>query len=134
MNSVNIIGRATSNAILRHTSNGKPVTEFAIAHDDPYNRDPQTGKYRAYFFRCVVWGTKAEIAAQHITQGRRIGVTGRLTQEEYTPKGKEETRQSTRIVVDAFDLLELPRGHIAAENQSSRPPTTTPDQEEQIPF
>ena len=56
----------------------------------------------------MVWGQKADVAAAHIDKGRRIGVSGRLTQDSFTPAGGDKPITKTRIVADTFDLLDKP--------------------------
>lgn len=138
MNSVSLIGRATDKPTLKYVGQtNRPVAEFSLAVDDPFNKDPKTNQPRAYFFRIVIWGAKGEAAATHITKGQQIGITGRLTQEEYSKQGEDKPRQSTRIVAESFDLLARPQGSSA---NASRPTTEAPpaaateEPEGDIPF
>lgn len=133
MNSVNIIGRACDKPSLRYTATtNRPVAEFTLAYDDPYNKDPNTGKFKAYFFLIVIWGNKAEIAAKHITKGQKVGITGHLTQEQFIPKDSTKPITKTRIIGESLDLLERPQ-----PRPSSPPPeekTYDIPEDEQIPF
>lgn len=121
MNCICLSGRTTEKPQVRYvpTGNGdRPVTEFNLAVDDYQNKGPD-GKPRSYFFRLVIWGNKAEAAAQYLVKGQKIAVQGRLTQQEYTKKGTDEKRQSTRIIVDSFDIGEKPLSH---RQEDTRPP------------
>ena len=127
MNSANLIGRACAQPIIRYTQNNRPVAEFTLAYDDPFNKDPQTQKPRTYFFLVIIWGQKAETAHQYIVKGQRIGITGRLTQEQFTPKDSDKPVTKTRIIAESFDLLEKPQGHQSSDS-SWRPNAETPSE------
>jgi single-strand DNA-binding protein len=133
MNHVSIIGRATDKPSLKYVGpTNRPLAEFALAYDDPFNKDT-AGKKRAYFFLIMIWGTKAELAAAHISKGQKIGISGRLIQETFTPNGTDRQVTKTRIVAENFDLLERPA---SSSHTPSTPPPQDPTQpeEDQIPF
>lgn len=135
MNSVSLIGRATDKPTLKYVGpTNRPVAEFTLAFDDPFNKDPKTQKPRAYFFRIVIWGAKGEAAATHITKGQQIGITGRLTQEEYSKQGEDKPRQSTRIVAESFDLLARPQGYGGNSAPTASEPASTEEIDGEIPF
>lgn len=143
MNSVNLIGRACAAPSIKYVGQThRALAEFTLAYDDPFNKDPQTGKTRAYFFLIVIWGNKAEVAAQHIVKGQRIGITGRLVQEQYVPKDGDKPVTKTRIIAETFDLLEKPQGYQSSDS-SYRPPaaaaapaagTAAAEDNDEIPF
>jgi single-strand DNA-binding protein len=142
MNSLNLIGRACEQPSVKYVGQtNRPVAEFTLAYDDPFNKDPKTNKPKAYFFYVIIWGQKAEIAAQYIVKGQKIGITGRLVQETFTPQGQDKPVQKTRIVAETFDLLEKPASHNSGNtsNANTPPPDTTPDdsklaEQDNIPF
>lgn len=115
MNYVHLTGRITSVPELRHTPKGTAVAETTLCVDDGYGDSKRT-----YFFRISFWDKKAETAAQHLVKGQKINVTGKLTQEEFTPKGEDKPKQSTRITVFDFDFLERPAG--AEGDRTAGPP------------
>ncbi len=126
MNSVNLIGRLIAPLAVKYVGpTNRPVTEGTIAVDDPYLRDGD--KRRSYFFGFIIWGNKAETAAQHMVKGQRIGLTGRLIQDEHTPKGADKPVKKTRISVETFDFLDKPGSRQEAE------PDHQPD-EDREPF
>lgn len=134
MNCVNLIGRACAAPVIRYTATtNRPVAEFTLAYDDHLSKDPQTNKPRSYFFLIVIWGQKAETAAQYIVKGQKVGITGRLTQESFTPQGQDKPVTKTRINADSFDLLERPANHQSTTANRSEPsdPSEEPDH---IPF
>src|SRR5690606_7170149 len=45
------------------------------------------------WFELTFWGKTAELAAQHLTKGRQVGITGRLQQERWeTQEGEKRSR------------------------------------------
>lgn len=113
MNTVSLIGRLTSAPELRYTPSGKEVTDITLATDDPYDRES------TFFFGITVWGKQAATLAQYAVKGQQIGITGRLTQEEFTPKGETQPVRKTRVVCERFDFLSKPRG---ADGPATTPP------------
>src|SRR5690606_27685692 len=49
----------------------------------------------------TLWGKLAELAANHLTKGRQIGVTGRLLQERWET---QEGEKRSRVVVVVHEL------------------------------
>src|SRR5690606_20959675 len=92
MNTVALIGRLGSTPQLRYTQNGTAVATGSIAVPRRRNRD------EVDWIDLTLWGKTAEIAAQHLTKGRQIGVTGRLLQERWETQGGEKR---SRVVVIA---------------------------------
>jgi single-strand DNA-binding protein len=135
MNNVQLIGRITAPPELRHTQGGTAVAETSIAVDDGYKENKKT-----FFFRLVFWDKKAEAASQHLVKGQRIGVTGKLTQEKFTPKGSDKEETKTRIQVFDFDFLDKPQGHDGGGQQrqdpsaANRPAESPDDEEDDVPF
>lgn len=136
MNSVNIIGRAVAQPTLRYVGQtNRPLAEFTLAYDDPYSKSAE-GKPKAFFFLVVIWGNKAEVAHKWMVKGQRVGVTGSLGQESFTPAGSDKPVTKTRIICDSFDLMEKPQGYAKQETtqpQQSAPPESFVD-EDDIPF
>jgi len=98
VNLVALVGRLTRDPDLRYSQSGIAVANFSIAVDRPFNRDETD------FFDIVAFRKLAELAAQHLTKGRQIGVTGRLLQERWeTQEGEKRSR--VVVVVDELTFL-----------------------------
>ena len=98
MNTVALIGRLGSTPQLRYTQNGTAVATCSIAVPRRRNRD------EVDWIDLTFWGKTAEIASQHLTKGRQIGVTGRLLQERWeTQEGEKRSR--VVVVVDELTLI-----------------------------
>src|SRR5690554_5525175 len=98
MNTVSLIGRLGQDPKLRYTPNGTAVATCSIAVPRRRNRD------EIDWFDLTFWGKTAEIASQHLTKGRQIGVTGRLLQERWeTQEGEKRSR--VVVVVDELTFV-----------------------------
>lgn len=105
MNSVNIIGRLADAVELRYTPSGKAVANITLAVDDGFGDNKKT-----LWIGCTLWGKTAEIAQQHAVKGQKLGITGRLSQEEYEDKATGKKVRKTHVTAENLDLLEKPKG------------------------
>lgn len=103
MNKVVLIGRLTKNPELRFTpGTGLAVSTFTIAVD---RKGKKEGKQEADFIPIVVWGKQGEAAANNLSKGRLVGISGRIQTRNY--EGKDGIRRYvTEIVADEVKFLE----------------------------
>lgn len=113
MNTTQLVGRLTADPVLRHTSNGTPVTDVRLAVD---RRGDGTD-----FISVTVWSRTAEVVTEHLERGRRVGVTGRLEQQQWTDKASGTNRERLVVVADSIEFLDAPR---RAADQTDQPETT----------
>ena len=98
-----VIGRLTADPNLRYTPSGVPVANFTLACDR--DRDNAQGQKETDFYDCVVWRKQAEAAANHLSKGRLIAVTGRFQSRSYdTPEGQK--RKVWELHVYTFSFLD----------------------------
>jgi len=98
MNTVSLIGRLGADPQLRYTQNGTAVATCSIAVPRRRNREETD------WFDLTFWGKLAELAAQHLTKGRQVGITGRLQQERWeTQEGEKRSR--VVVVVDELTFI-----------------------------
>jgi len=99
MNTIAIIGNLVDAPELRYTQqSNKAVANMRIAVNNPYNRD------ETYFFTVIAWNKLAELVANALDKGQKVGVTGRLTSRTYERKdGGKAT--AIEIVADSIDFL-----------------------------
>jgi len=98
-----IVGNLTADPELRFTPSGHAVADFTVA-STPRNYDRDAGAWRdgePLFLRCTAWRQLAEHAAESLTRGTRVIVTGRLRQRSF-----ELTEGVTRTVTE-LDVDEL---------------------------
>ncbi len=120
-----IVGNLTGDPELRFTPSGHAVADFTVA-STPRSFDRQAGAWRdgePLFLRCTAWRQLAEHAAESLTKGTRVIVTGRLRQRSF-----ELTEGVTRTVteLDVDELGPSLRHSTARVTKTTRnTPTTT---------
>jgi single-strand DNA-binding protein len=99
-NSVSIVGNITRDPELRFTPSGQATSTFGVAVNRSWtDRQSQERKESTSFFDVVCWGSLAENAAQSLTRGTRVVVTGRLEQRSWENQ-EGEKRSKVEITAD----------------------------------
>jgi single-strand DNA-binding protein len=107
MNKIFIIGNLCKDPELRSTSAGIPVCTFTVA----VNRrkaGAEAGQPEADFFRVTAWRQLAENCNRFLAKGRKVGVVGTLTLQNYTGNDGQQ-RASLEVQADEVEFLS-PRG------------------------
>jgi single-strand DNA-binding protein len=132
MNSLTIAGQLGKDAEVRYLANGDPVASFSIA--DSQGKDKPT-----IWWRCSLWGKRAESLAPYLTKGQAVTVSGNVTEREYTDKeGQNRKAMEVRVNDVALqggkrDSGEAPRA--AQEKPTAKPsPSGFDDMPDDIPF
>lgn len=129
MNSINIMGRACGKPVLKYLQQqGLACSEFTLAVDQRFGTKSADGKRKTMFFQVVSWGKTAETISGWLEKGQMVGITGRLTQEEFTPAGQDRPVQKTRIVCESYTLGQKAAGSSNETAASAPPPQTAPPQ------
>lgn len=122
MHTLTLVGRITRDAELRYTNeDAKQVCNFNMAVDDGFGDNKKT-----IWFRCSLWGKRAESLNQYLTKGQQVVVIGRLSHDEGNPRTwikDGETHASFEMFVSDLKLV----GGKKAEQSSG-------DFEEELPF
>jgi single-strand DNA-binding protein len=101
-NQITVVGNLTDDPELRYTANGAAVANFTVAHSTRI-RDA-AGNWtdgETSFFRVNVWRGLAENAAESLTRGTRVVVTGRLRQRSWE---NQEGEKRSMIEIEADDV------------------------------
>ena len=129
MNKVVIIGRLTSDPILKYTpGQGTAVTTVTIAVDRQKTKD---GKKEADFIPVVIWGKQAESTAQYASKGKLIGIAGRIQTRSYEHKDGYKV-YVTEVVAEEVRFLEW--GEKPQGNSNSDYSDMEPIEDDSIPF
>jgi single-strand DNA-binding protein len=121
MNKIFIIGNLCKDPELRSTSAGIPVCTFTVA----VNRrkaGAEAGQPEADFFRVSAWRQLGENCNRFLAKGRKVGVVGTLTLQNYTGNDGQQ-RSSLEVQADEVEFLS-PRGErsdpvdVAVDKQS----------------
>ncbi len=99
-NTVTVIGNVTRDPELRFTPSGQAIATFGLAVNRRWqNRQTHEWEEATSFFDVVCWGTLAENAAQSLTRGARVVVSGRLDQRSWENQ-EGEKRSKVEITAD----------------------------------
>ena len=119
MNSVNITGRVGSDIELRYTPTGKAVCEVTLAVDDGFGENKRTA-----WVGVTIWGATAETARKYVGKGDLLGISGRLTQDEWEDKATGKKQRKTRVTCEQMTLLpnhRAPGATAQARDTSAQP-------------
>lgn len=83
-NVLTVTGRLGGDPELRHVSGTKSVCNFSLAVNGLKDDD-------TLWLRVSAWGKGGEAAAEYLSKGSRVSVTGRLRVREYEHKGEKRT-------------------------------------------
>ena len=98
---VTVIGNLTAAPELRFTAAGTAVANFSVA-STPRLFDRNTNEWKdgeTLFMRCTVWREAAENAAETLSRGSRVIVSGRLKQRNYETR-EGDKRTTVELEVD----------------------------------
>lgn len=105
MNTVQLIGRLTTDPKPEQTTGGTSVAKFRLAVD---RRPAAGGEDRgSVFVDVTAYARLAEVVVEHCGKGRQVAVGGRLEHETWTTEDGTN-RQRHLIVADSIDFLARP--------------------------
>ncbi len=83
-NTITVVGNVTRDPELKFLNSGQAALKLSIAVNRRWqNRQTQEWEERVSYFEVVGYGTLAENAANSLTKGARVLVTGRLEQRSW---------------------------------------------------
>jgi len=77
-NKIILSGRLGQDAELQYTSSGYAVLNFSLANSPNYK-----DKDKVSFFRCALWGKRAESMKDYLTKGTAIIMDGQVVIDKY---------------------------------------------------
>lgn len=98
-NTVTLVGNITRDPELRFTPNGQANATFGLAVNRRYQDRQGEWQESTSFFDVVCWREMAENAAESLTKGARIIVTGRLEQRSWESQ-EGEKRSKIEVIAD----------------------------------
>ncbi len=128
VNKVILVGNATRDAELRHTSSGKAVSSIRLATNRVVN-----GQEETQFHSVVCWDGLAETTAKYVKKGDPLYVEGRLQYRSYQD---EEGKERGVAEVVASDVQFLAPRKASPSTSEQTPTKATPDEvsPDEIPF
>lgn len=113
MNNVSFVGNLGKAPEVRCFESGTQKSTFSLAVRRAYARQ---GEPDTDWFQCECWGKTAEIAANYLQSGSKVGVTGSIQNENWTDRQTGAKRLRPVVKVDRLTLIE----------KKSQPPTNPP--------
>ena len=104
MNQVALVGNITDDPELRYTQSGAALANFTVAVSHRSNHNGEWQDVNDGFFRCTAWRSNAENAAQTLTKGMRVFVTGKLVQRTFEVEGNKRTVVEIQVTHVGPDL------------------------------
>src|SRR4249919_121619 len=101
INRVILVGRLTRDPELRHLPSGAPVLEMGVAVNGRQQDDSGNWVDKPNFFDVKVYGNQAEVLANHLVKGRRIGIDGRL---DWSSWEAQDGSKRSKVEVVAFQV------------------------------
>jgi single-strand DNA-binding protein len=101
VNSVNLIGNLCTDVEVKELGGDKKVANFRIAVNRG-GKDAGTD-----FFRVSVWDRQAELCAEYLCKGRRVGIEGRLRSHTWEDEGQK--RSAVDVVANRVEFLSPPQ-------------------------
>ena len=114
MNKIQITGRLTRDPEIRYGGEGNQtcIARFSVAVPKRFKRQ---GEAEADFINCTAFGKTGELIEKYVAQGDRIGVSGRLENNNYTDRNGVKHYDFV-VTVEEIDLIETKR-----EKESNQP-------------
>ena len=106
MNTINIIGRLTTDPELKTTQSGVSVCSFTLAVKRPRVKDTTD------FIPVVAWRQSAEYISKYAHKGSMVAISGMLTTRKYETNNGDK-RVAYEVVADSVSAL--------SGNDSSQP-------------
>lgn len=97
MNVVTLIGNLATDVELREVGEDLQVASFLLAVDRP-------GKDEADFVRISTWNKQAELCAQYLAKGRKVGIDGRLRSSSWEDADGKK-RNAVEVVANRVEFL-----------------------------
>ena len=136
MNNITIAGQLGRDAEVRMLQDGTPVASFSVA-------DSQGREKPSIWWRCSLFGKRAQSLAQYLTKGQSVTVSGTVTEREYTDKdGTQKKAQEIRVQdvalqggrKDSTGIQPHPASAKAQAAPAQRAPSGFEDMDDSIPF
>jgi single-strand DNA-binding protein len=120
MNAVTLTGNLGHDPEIFYAKNGTAITRFTVYVHDQYK--DKSGKTQKISHRVTVKAFRrlAEVAAEHLKSGHKVGVTGRLVEEKWEKEG-EKPDSALRVYASRLEFLSGSEAQKAAAGVAGSP-------------
>jgi single-strand DNA-binding protein len=105
INRVTLVGRLTRDPELRTLPSGSSVLQLGLAVNGRQRDEAGNWTDKPNFFDVKVFGNQAEMLAQHLAKGRRVGVDGRLDWSSWEAQDGSK-RSKVEVVANTVQFLD----------------------------
>jgi single-strand DNA-binding protein len=118
-NSITVVGNITRDPELKFLNSGQAAVRLSVAVNRRWqNRSTQEWEERTSYFEVVGYGQLAENAANSLTKGARVIVTGRLEQRSWETENGDKR---SIVEINADEIAPSLRYATAAVTKTPRP-------------
>ena len=128
MNNFAFTGNLGRDPELKYTQSGTAVCNFSVAAQSGWGDNKKT-----FWAACTAWGKQAELVAEYLKKGSKVGIVGEVSEDEYEKDGA--TIRRTKITVRNVDFLD-PKGGVKSDTHGSNDSQNRApdDDDDDIPF
>ena len=116
INRVTLVGRLTRDPELRHLPSGTQVLQLGLAVNGRQNDEAGNLTDKPNFFDVKVFGNQAEMLANHLAKGRRVGIDGRLDWSSWEAQDGGK-RSKVEVIANTVQFLDSRGDQTSGENQ-----------------
>jgi single-strand DNA-binding protein len=116
INRVTLVGRLTRDPELRHLPSGTPVLQLGLAVNGRQKDEAGNWTDKPNFFDVKVFGNQAEMLANHLAKGRRVGIDGRLDWSSWEAQDGGK-RSKVEVIANTVQFLDSRGDQASGENQ-----------------
>lgn len=106
INHVVLVGRLTRDPELRNLPSGGGVLSLGLAVNGRQKDDGGNWIDKPNFFDVKVFGNQAEMLANNLAKGRRIGVDGRLDWQSWEASDGSGKRSKVEVIANTVQFLD----------------------------
>jgi single-strand DNA-binding protein len=116
INRVTLVGRLTRDPELRHLPSGTQVLQLGLAVNGRQKDEAGNWTDKPNFFDVKVFGNQAEMLANHLAKGRRVGIDGRLDWSSWEAQDGGK-RSKVEVIANTVQFLDSRVDQASGENQ-----------------
>lgn len=128
MNVIVLSGNVGKDPEMKYFDSGKVVANFPLAVSI-YDREKKENK--TVWFKCAIWGKKAEFVGEYIKKGSKVIVSGSIYFEEFKDK---DGNQRTVNCVNAGDVESCDKKSDGGNNTKPKQDERYSDNEQLVEF
>jgi len=104
LNKSHLIGNLTADPELRYTPQGTAVISFSVATNRSWKDSQGQAKEEVTFHRIIAWSKLAEICSQILFKGRKVYISGRISNRSWDDKDGNKHYMTEIIAEDMIAL------------------------------